>query len=131
MALDVKVNTLRLESFNYPSRIVNLKELKAKKVLINFWASWCTSCIEEVPILNELKQDQNADNYRFISVNVGDNKKKIKKFIKKYKFGYEVLMDPTREVTKSWGIDALPITVILDENQQLIYQGIRPPQTLP
>lgn len=110
---------------------VTLKELKGKKVLINFWASWCTSCIGEIPILHSLKASKNSSNYHFYAINAGDSPKKIKKFIKRYKFNYTVLMDKTREISKSWGVDNLPVTIILNESGEIIFSDIRPPKKLP
>ncbi len=110
---------------------VELKEFKGKKLLINFWATWCTSCIEEIPILHKLKESKNAKNYNFIAISAGDSRKKIKKFIKRHKFNYKILMDKDNSLSKSWGVEALPVTIILDEEQKVIYEGIRPPKALP
>ncbi|WP_034719082.1 TlpA disulfide reductase family protein, partial [Bacteriovorax sp. DB6_IX] len=73
---------------------------------------------------------EKAKDYNFIAINAGDSPKKIKRFIKKYKFKYNILQDRSRELSKSWGIDSLPITVILDSNGKVIYSGIRPPKSL-
>lgn len=110
---------------------VTLANNSGKKTLINFWASWCTSCVEEIPILHGLKNDPKAKNYRFLAISAGDSKKKIKKFIKRYKFNYTILMDKSRNISKSWGVDALPVTIILDKLGKVIYADIRPPKTLP
>ena len=110
---------------------MSLKDLKGKKTLINFWASWCTSCIEEIPILHKLKVSKGSKDYNFIAINAGDSKKKIKKFIKRYKYNYMTLMDKNRSVSKSWGVTNLPITLVLDEDGKIIFQGIRPPKVLP
>lgn len=119
-----------LESFTN-SKNINLKDLNDKKVLINFWATWCTSCIEEIPLLHKLKESKNANDYHFIAISAGDTKKKIKKFIKRYKYNYEILLDKDNSISKSWGIEALPVTIILDKDRKTIYQGIRPPKVLP
>jgi thiol-disulfide isomerase/thioredoxin len=110
---------------------ISYKDLMGKKTLINFWASWCTSCIEEIPILHKLKTSKNSNEYNFIAINAGDSNKKIKKFIKRYKFNYTTLMDKDRSVSKSWGVTNLPITLVLDEKGKIIFQGIRPPKALP
>jgi len=109
---------------------VDLKDFKGKKVLINFWASWCTSCIEEVGELNALMKSDKSSHYEFIGINAGDSSKKIKRFIKRHNFKYKILSDKNRETSKSWGVHSLPITVILDKDGKLIYKGIRPPKSL-
>ena len=53
-----------------------------KQIVLNFWASWCTSCIEELPLLKALKQKY--PQALFIAINSGERKKLVKKFLKKY-----------------------------------------------
>jgi peroxiredoxin len=122
------------KSFDLPvygsEETVKLSSLKGKKTLINFWASWCTSCIEELPDLHALKKSAKSSGYEFIAINAGDTPKKIKRFIKRNKFNYKILQDRSREISKSWGVDSLPITVILDETGKVIYKGTRPPKSL-
>ncbi|WP_372655190.1 TlpA family protein disulfide reductase [Halobacteriovorax sp.] len=120
----------KLDSYD-KSAPVELKNLNDKKILINFWATWCTSCIEEIPILHKLKVSKNAKDYHFIAISAGDSRKKIKKFIRRHKFNYKILMDKDNSLSKSWGVEALPVTIILDKERKIIYEGIRPPKTLP
>lgn len=127
--IKVTPNQFKLKEYG-TNQTRQLKDYKGKKLLINFWATWCTSCIEETPLLNGLMKSEKAKDYNFIAINAGDSPKKIKRFIKKYKFKYNILQDRSRELSKSWGIDSLPITVILDSNGKVIYSGIRPPKSL-
>ncbi|OUR96722.1 hypothetical protein A9Q84_10295 [Halobacteriovorax marinus] len=112
-------------------REVTLASLKGKKTIINFWATWCTSCIKELPILNRLKLDPKASEYRFLAISAGDSKKKIRRFLKRNKFNYTVLMDKSRKVSKSWGVELLPVTIVLDETGKVIYSENIPPLALP
>jgi peroxiredoxin len=129
-ALNIKPVNFTLPVYGSKEKI-ELKEIHGKKVLINFWASWCTSCIQELPELHHLKEMDKKGEYRFIAINAGDTKKKIKKFVKKYGFNYEILMDKSREVSKNWGVTNLPVTVVLDKRGKVIFKGIRPPKKLP
>ena len=81
------------ETFNYP------KDAKGKYVVINFWAQWCTSCIQELPELENLKK-KNPE-VVFLGVNAGDSVNKIKKFQQKYSFSYVILQDENRVFSKS------------------------------
>lgn len=99
-----------------------------KKTLVNFWASWCTSCIQEIPLLEELKK-KNPD-VTFIAINAGDSQKKIKKFLKKTGFSYTVLMDKSKKVSKGMGILSLPQTIVVDEKGEIIFHENIPPKSL-
>lgn len=99
-----------------------------KKVVMNFWASWCTSCAQEVPLLEKLKKD-NPD-VVFLAVNAGDSKRKIKKFLEKYGFSWTVLMDKSKEFSKGLGVVSLPKTMVLDSKGKVTYEDSVPPQSL-
>ncbi|MCR9206260.1 MAG: TlpA family protein disulfide reductase, partial [Halobacteriovoraceae bacterium] len=99
-----------------------------KKVVINFWASWCTSCAQEVPLLESL-QKQNPD-VVFLAINAGDSKRKIKKFLKKYGFTWRVLMDKSKTFSKGLGVVSLPKTMVIDSKGKIIYEESVPPQSL-
>lgn len=94
-------------------------------IVLNFWASWCTSCIEELPLLHGLQKSK-ASNIKFYAISAGDTKKKIKKFTKKNPFHYEILMDKHKSYSKSVGISSLPVTLIIRKGQ-IVYEGHRPP----
>ncbi len=99
-----------------------------KKTLINFWASWCTSCIQEIPELEALKKK--FPKAEFLAVNAGDSKRKIKKFLKKTGFSYRVLMDKSKEFSKGLGILNLPQTMVVDEKGNITYHKNKPPTEL-
>lgn len=99
-----------------------------KKTLINFWASWCTSCIKEIPELEALKKKY--PQAEFLAVNAGDSKKKIKKFLKKTGFSYKVLMDKSKSFSKGLGVLNLPQTFVVDEKGVVIYHDTMPPKEL-
>ena len=103
---------------------------KNDKIIINFWASWCTGCIQELPELEALKQKYNNQKTQFIAINAGESKKKIKKFLKKYKFSYLVLLDKERTLSKSLGVTDLPKTIVIDKTRSILFKGNRPPKEI-
>ena len=107
----------------------NLADHLGKQVIVlNFWASWCTSCITELPELHALKAKY--PKALFIGVNSGESEKFVKKFLRRYKFNYKILMDQTKSVAKSYGIDTLPRTIVIDLKKKISYKGDRPPLKL-
>ncbi len=106
------------QKFTYP------KDSK-KVTVLNFWATWCTSCIQEVPELEKLKKAN--PNANFLAINAGDSKRKIKKFLKKTKFSYLVLMDKDKSFSKGIDVLSLPITIVLNSQGKIVYRSSKPP----
>lgn len=96
-----------------------------KTIVINFWASWCTSCIQEIPILHKLKKEN--PKVMFLAMSAGDKKHKIRKFLKKTKFNYTVLMDVDKKVSASFGVSSLPQTIVISKKGAIVYQKHVPP----
>jgi thiol-disulfide isomerase/thioredoxin len=105
------------------------KEIQGKKVLINFWATWCTSCIQEIPLLENLKEKYKED-VHFIAINAGEKNHLVNRFFKKYKFSYIQLMDNDRTLSKALGVESLPVTIVIDQNLNILYRGVVPPKSL-
>lgn len=100
------------------------------KIVLNFWASWCLPCKEEIPELEALKSRYQKDKVLFIAINAGEKAKKIKKFIKKTKFSYLILEDKNRLVSKSLGVTSLPQTFVIDKKRKILFKGNRPPKDI-
>ncbi len=130
---NLSINAETLKDFTLPiyskNKQFNLRqELSKKKVVINFWASWCTACIRELKELEQLKL--NNKNITFIAVNAGESTKKIKRFLKKYHFSYLILEDKDRIFSKSIGISSLPQTMVIDQKSNILYRSDTPPKKI-
>jgi thiol-disulfide isomerase/thioredoxin len=102
--------------------------LKKGKVLLNFWASWCTSCVQELPLLEALKTKNPG--VTFVAINAGDTPKAIAKFLKKYNFSYVIVKDEDKSLSKAMGVLDLPQTWVIGENGDVIFKGNRPPEKI-
>ncbi|WP_240894524.1 TlpA family protein disulfide reductase [Parapedobacter sp. SGR-10] len=101
-------------------KTVSLKSLKGKVVFINFWATWCPPCIHEMPSINELKKTfKGNDNIVFLMVDVDNNIKKSKAFMKNRKFDLPVYT-PASDIPKDYLESSIPTTVILDKNGVMV-----------
>ena len=130
----LKVHAEKIPDFNLPvyaknSTVHLSEEFKDKKVLINFWASWCTSCIHEIPKLEALKEKYGND-VVFLAINAGEKSHLIEKFVKKYGFSFIILEDADRSFSKSIGVNSLPVTLVIDKDMNIIYRDIVPPAAL-
>lgn len=105
-----------------------IEEARGKTVVLNFFASWCISCIQEMPELNALKASH--PEALFIAVNAGDTSMQIKKLLRKHKFDFLILEDSTKEVSKSLGVNELPRTMIISPRGEILFNNSKPPKSL-
>lgn len=124
-----KLPDFNLPVYNSDSKFQLSENLKGKKILINFWATWCISCIHEIPLLESLKEKYGKD-VVFVAVNAGEKSNLIDRFLKKYKFSFTLLKDEDRSFSKSIGVDSLPVTIVLDKDRNIIYRDVVPPKEI-
>jgi peroxiredoxin len=97
------------------SRKIALADLKGKKVLINFWASWCPPCIKETPALVEAYTTLNDPNIEFVGIGLTDERAKLKAFAESYKIPYLLVDDPEGRAGDAYGVRGMPTTLLVDE----------------
>ncbi|MEJ2143318.1 MAG: TlpA disulfide reductase family protein, partial [Gammaproteobacteria bacterium] len=98
-----------------------LDNLKGKVTLINFWATWCTPCIEEIPSLNRLKMKMQGKPFQLISINYAETPDRISNFMKKVKVDFPVLLDEDGTLSKKWKVVAFPSTFVIGMDGKIHY----------
>ncbi len=127
-AFSSEVKDFNLTTYKDKKEFKLKDHLGKKTIVLNFWASWCTSCITELPELHALKKKY--PKALFIGINSGESEKFVKKFLRRYKFNYKILMDKTKTVAKSYGIDTLPRTIVIGMDKKISFKGDRPPSKI-
>jgi DsbE subfamily thiol:disulfide oxidoreductase len=94
----------------------SLKDYRGKIVFLNFWATWCTSCRDEMPAMERLYQEFKGRGFEIVAVNVKDKRADALAFVKQLKLTYPVMMDPQGEVGLLYGAWGMPMTYLIDEN---------------
>jgi peroxiredoxin len=116
-----KMADFSLEDAN--AEIVSLSDFKGKTVLVEFWASWCTYCLDEVPELNALYQQYRDRDFEVIGVSIDkDQKRWISKIIETNS-QYIHLIDPygfDSQLLKSYGITVIPKMILLDKDGKIL-----------
>ncbi len=98
------------------SKHVLLSDYKGKKhVILNFWATWCPPCKEEMPAFQKLSE-QNKDNLVVLGVNLQEDPETIKIFLEEYKITFPILLDPHAEVKKLYNVIAQPVTYFINKD---------------
>jgi len=116
---DVRTKSIQLKSVDDKQYLLN--DYKGKVTLINFWATWCPPCVEEIPSLNRLQEAMNDENFNMISVNYVEDPQTIKKFIKQIEVNFPVLLDRSGEVTRDWKVIVFPSTFVVGPDGDIIY----------
>jgi cytochrome c biogenesis protein CcmG/thiol:disulfide interchange protein DsbE len=101
---------------------VDLAALKGNVVLVNFWATWCEPCRDEMPSLNRLHQRLAGKRFRILGVNIGEGKPRIAQFLTRIPVDFTVLRDADSEVMKAWRVRILPLSFLVDKDGMLRYQ---------
>ena len=107
---------------------LRLSEFRGDVVMINFWATWCGPCRQEMPLLDELYSRYNRVGFNLLGVNIDDDSSRAMDMIRELGVNFPVLFDSRKEVSKMYDVDAMPVTVIVDRtgNVRFVHQGYKP-----
>ena len=113
-------NPKKLDKINFKNidnEIVNLKEFENSLIIINFWATWCAPCIEEMPSLNRLQANTSFNNLQIIPINIGrETIEKSKNFYEKLNINnLEIYFDKNVELVNKFLLRGLPTTIFINK----------------
>jgi cytochrome c biogenesis protein CcmG/thiol:disulfide interchange protein DsbE len=97
-------------------RTVALRDLHGKTVILNFWASWCGPCVEEMPSLLQLQQRFKDKGVTVVGVSIDVDRDAYHKFLKDYKIDFVTVRDPDQKTSAVYGSFKWPETYIIDRN---------------
>ena len=97
---------------------INLEDFKGNLILLNFWATWCAPCKEEMPSLDLLKSNSNLDNLKIFPINVGqENEEKAKDFFNDLKIkNLDTYFDSPITLAKKFSLRGIPTTILLNKD---------------
>jgi peroxiredoxin len=115
-----------LRSFKGPS--VRLSEHLGEVVIINFWATWCGPCRQEMPLLDEIYGKYQRAGLVMLSVNIDESAAPAIEMAQTLKVSYPVLFDARKEVSRAYDVSAMPVTVLVDRAGVVRYvsEGYKP-----
>ena len=107
---------------------LRLSEYRGDVVMVNFWATWCGPCRQEMPLLDELYTRYQRVGFSLLGVNIDDNSSKAMNMVAELGVSFPVLFDARKEVSKLYEVDAMPVTVLIDREGTVryVHQGYKP-----
>ena len=107
---------------------LRLSEYRGDVVMINFWATWCGPCRQEMPLLDQLYSRYRRVGFSLLGVNIDDDSSRAMDMIHELGVSFPVLFDARKEVSKLYNVDAMPVTVLVDRegNVRHVHKGYKP-----
>ena len=102
-------------------RAHRLADYRGKVVLVNFWATWCGPCRDEMPSIQGLKDKLAGRPFAVLAVNLDEPESRIRKFLSQMKVDFTVLLDPERQVAKAWNARILPASFVIGPDGRIRY----------
>jgi len=107
---------------------VSLSDYRGKWVFINFWATWCGPCVMEMPMMDRLNKILEKENFKMLAINMENiEPERVKKFIKKLKVDFHILLDRKGQVSDIYGVRSIPMTYMINPKGEVeaVAEGMR------
>jgi peroxiredoxin len=106
----------------------SLSQYKGQVVMLNFWATWCGPCQQEMPLLDQMYKKYKPAGFTLIGVNVDKDAPPVRQLLERKPVSFPVLLDPASQVSKAYHVDEMPSTVLIDRkgNVRFLHRGYKP-----
>lgn len=98
---------------------VRLAEQRGQVVMLNFWASWCGPCRQEMPLLDNISKKYGKMGFVLYGINVDQDTAEAKNVLQKINVNYSILFDPESKLSDLYKVDAMPTSVFIDKKGQI------------
>jgi peroxiredoxin len=109
---------------NIDGQQVSLQQYRGKVVFLNFWATWCIPCREEMAALERLHQTYQAQDLTIISIDLKEGADQVKAFFQKHSLSFPSLLDPDGVVFRDYLVAGMPTTYLIDRDGTLLARGV-------
>jgi len=107
-------------------REVSLEELRGKAVLLNFWATWCKPCEEEMPAMERLYQALRGEPFELLAVSVDEDPAVVEAFRARLGLSFPILHDPDKKAARAYQVFKYPETLLVDRSGMVVARFIGP-----
>ena len=107
---------------------LRLEDLRGEVVMLNFWASWCGPCRQEMPHMDAIENEFRDYGFRVLAVNVDQHREDAERFLETMPVDFAILWDHDSQVSELYDVQAMPTTVMIDRNgtARFIHHGYQP-----
>lgn len=107
---------------------LRLSEYRGEVVMINFWATWCGPCRQEMPLLDALYGRYQRVGFQLLGVNIDDDSGKAMAMVEELGVSFPVLFDSDKSVSESYEVEAMPVTILVDRSGTVrhVHHGYKP-----
>jgi peroxiredoxin len=105
---------------------LSLGELRGKVLLLNFWATWCKPCEDEMPAMENLYRAIGSEDFELIAVSVDDDRQVVEDFVTRMGLTFPVLLDPQKRVADAYQSHRFPESYLIDREGLLVARYIGP-----
>ena len=95
---------------------VSLSELRGKPVILNFWATWCSPCVHEMPYLQQVYEEWSGKGLVLLAINIGATSSKVTEFLQGHSLFLPVLLDTKQDIARRYNIQYIPTTFFIDKD---------------
>ncbi len=108
--------------------VLRLSEYRGDVVMINFWATWCGPCRQEMPLLDELYSRYQRVGFMLFGVNIDVDSRRAMSMVDDLGISFPVLFDTRKEVSKLYRVEAMPVTILVDREGDVryVHHGYKP-----
>ncbi len=105
-------------------RSVSLNDFRGKRVLINFWATWCGPCLDEMRILRQVQDQWREKGLVVLLINMGESTSRVRGYVRRYALSLPVLLDPDTELFVKLGVRTLPTSLLIDSDGTIVARKV-------
>lgn len=107
------------------NRVWDLGALEGQFWVINFWATWCPPCIEEIPSMNRAWEALEPHGVGMLAINAGEDRPVVEEFLTKVPIDFTTLLGSI-DTLPNWSVRALPTTIVVNRNGEVIFEALGP-----
>jgi thiol-disulfide isomerase/thioredoxin len=102
----------------------DLAQYRGKVVLVNFWATWCEPCRDEMPSMQQLKRKLGGRPFVLLAVNLAESEQKIADFLRRFPLDITIVLDRNSAVRRDWSVQLLPTSFVIGPDGRMRYKVV-------